>query len=607
LFAVLALGVLCASAQPWMPEAVRWPADGPLPAFETPAEKAAPRPPATDDTTPPPAEPVRCVAEFEPQEGVHLSYATISIPSQGLWCDIIRECQEVGVVYITVHPGSLGQCLNVLQSHGVTLENIEFQICNTNGCWTRDFGGHYVWGETTGDFAMIDQIYYPLRRYDDAIPSIQAGLWHMNYYEAGLRHEGGNFMSDGHGTVMCSDVLYSNNTTWSPAQCREALRDYYGADTTYVFQRIVMDPTGHIDLWAKMLNDTTVMVAQMQPDDSNYELVEAHAAAIAQIPTVYGTPFQVVRCPMPPVQQYWGRYYKSFLNSLIFNGKVLVPIYGQFPELSQQALTIYQAAMPDYEVIGIDCDPIAYQGGAIHCITIGVAEHIADYIHDAVADITPVSPPVQIPPGGGSFQCATTVQNLEADSIYTEAWVEMRYPSGAVEGPLVEKPLAMAGGTTITRNLLQSVPGTAPAGTYQYILYTGSRLPRVVNDSSYFTFTKTGADGLAWEDPAGWWCREITAPAASVVELPGSHALLQAHPNPFNPETVIRYDLPAGARVRLQVYDVAGRLVDNLVDGWQEAGPHEAVFDGLGLASGVYFARLTDGRQTVTAKLVLIP
>jgi len=76
-----------------------------------------------------------------------------------------------------------------------------------------------------------------------------------------------------------------------------------------------------------------------------------------------------------------------------------------------------------------------------------------------------------------------------------------------------------------------------------------------------------------------------------------SFRLSQNYPNPFNPHTTIRYELPCKARVKLEVYDVLGRLVSTLVDLEQEMGSYEVKWDGksddgLALASGIYFYRL---------------
>lgn len=90
------------------------------------------------------------------------------------------------------------------------------------------------------------------------------------------------------------------------------------------------------------------------------------------------------------------------------------------------------------------------------------------------------------------------------------------------------------------------------------------------------------------------------------VEIPVTHALVKAYPNPFNPLATIEYVLPHSTQVRLAVYDVSGAQVATLVDGWTDAGRHEAFFDGTELASGVYVYRLEAGDFVSSGKMVLM-
>ena len=88
-------------------------------------------------------------------------------------------------------------------------------------------------------------------------------------------------------------------------------------------------------------------------------------------------------------------------------------------------------------------------------------------------------------------------------------------------------------------------------------------------------------------------------------------ALYQNYPNPFNPSTKIGYSLPEKCRVRIEVYDISGRHVASLVDGVQASGFHPVVWNGVderggSVASGVYFCRLTSGKETVSKKMVLL-
>jgi flagellar hook assembly protein FlgD len=87
--------------------------------------------------------------------------------------------------------------------------------------------------------------------------------------------------------------------------------------------------------------------------------------------------------------------------------------------------------------------------------------------------------------------------------------------------------------------------------------------------------------------------------------------LLQNYPNPFNPTTVITYQLPTNSFVTLKVYDVLGREVKTLVDGYQRAGSHSVTFSaessaGAALASGVYFYRMVAGSRTFLKKMMFL-
>ncbi len=97
-----------------------------------------------------------------------------------------------------------------------------------------------------------------------------------------------------------------------------------------------------------------------------------------------------------------------------------------------------------------------------------------------------------------------------------------------------------------------------------------------------------------------------TAVRKSGAKLPERFLLEQNYPNPFNPSTEIRYHLSARSRVSLKVYDALGREVETLVSGIEAPGRYTVRFDGAGLASGVYFYRLSAGKYTKTMKMVLL-
>ncbi len=89
-------------------------------------------------------------------------------------------------------------------------------------------------------------------------------------------------------------------------------------------------------------------------------------------------------------------------------------------------------------------------------------------------------------------------------------------------------------------------------------------------------------------------------------QLPVSFRLEQNFPNPFNPNTVISYQLSVVSSVRLVVYDILGQEVAILVNGRQAPGNHEVTFDGRGLSSGVYVYRIQTGSNIASKKMVLM-
>jgi hypothetical protein len=99
--------------------------------------------------------------------------------------------------------------------------------------------------------------------------------------------------------------------------------------------------------------------------------------------------------------------------------------------------------------------------------------------------------------------------------------------------------------------------------------------------------------------------------AAAIKMLPKTFALNQNYPNPFNPTTVIRYALPEGSNVRLEIYNTLGQVVRTLVDGEQAGGVYRITWDGRNehgqeMATGVYIYRIVASDFQATKRMLLI-
>ncbi|MDD5363176.1 MAG: T9SS type A sorting domain-containing protein [Ignavibacteria bacterium] len=90
------------------------------------------------------------------------------------------------------------------------------------------------------------------------------------------------------------------------------------------------------------------------------------------------------------------------------------------------------------------------------------------------------------------------------------------------------------------------------------------------------------------------------------ADIPNTYKLSQNYPNPFNPTTNISYDIPKDGFVTLKIYDVAGREIKTLVNGFINAGSYIMGFNGISLSSGVYYYRLIAGSFVQTKRMVLI-
>lgn len=90
------------------------------------------------------------------------------------------------------------------------------------------------------------------------------------------------------------------------------------------------------------------------------------------------------------------------------------------------------------------------------------------------------------------------------------------------------------------------------------------------------------------------------------TEIPEKFELYQNFPNPFNPSTLIRYDLAKNSDVNIVVYDLLGRQVASLVNQKQNAGRYQVSFDGASLASGIYFYKIVTQEYVQVKRMLLI-
>lgn len=135
------------------------------------------------------------------------------------------------------------------------------------------------------------------------------------------------------------------------------------------------------------------------------------------------------------------------------------------------------------------------------------------------------------------------------------------------------------------------------------------------------------SNGVELQDPNGTWrpgqpnpgnSNQVSNPGdpnskpsitlVETTDYPYQYKLFDNYPNPFNPETIIRYQLPVAGKVILKVYDILGNEIASLLNEYKEAGNYEITFyaDKYNLQSGVYLYRLQSGYFSETKKMLLI-
>ncbi len=246
-------------------------------------------------------------------------------------------------------------------------------------------------------------------------------------------------------------------------------------------------------------------------------------------------------------------YYEALADRFVVQFEAVQHYLGGSPETFQVILNSDGSIVYQYAVVsdGLDCTVGIENGFGDDGLQVLFA---GDYLHDGLAIRFATAPPL--------------------------TWVTADPLSGAV-----------ASGEDVAVNVHFDAAGLAD-GTYFATMFVASNDPltRVIE----LPVTLVVGD-----------------PAAAVGDLPKTLVLNGAVPNPFNPQTDIKFSLPRAGHVDLNLYDVSGRLVRSLLNDNMAAGAHSVRWSGRddagkSVASGTYFMRLVAGGETSVRSMVLI-
>ena len=236
--------------------------------------------------------------------------------------------------------------------------------------WVRDYGPWYIFEDRNP--AIVDNIYNRPRPNDDEISGVFANFWNIPMYGMRLEHTGGNMMEDGRGHGVSDDLVFQENLQHygiNEATVRQRMNDYLGINPYHV----TIDPQGdyiaHVDCWGKYLAPDKILIARLPESNPRYPYYEQVAEYFETTDCCWGYPYHVYRVDEPG-----GYTLAPYTNSLILNKTVYVPM-GSNTTYNNNALAVYQEAMPGYTIVGVNGGSAGWENtDALHCRTRGVMD-----------------------------------------------------------------------------------------------------------------------------------------------------------------------------------------------------------------------------------------
>ncbi len=341
----------------------------------------------------------RMPAEWHPHSATWLSWPK----DPETWPGRVAEVQEIFLQMIaSLVPH---ETVNLLVDDEETEEAVRLR-CNFEGghnlrlhqlptvdSWIRDYGPNFIVAQTSDKLKAVapglaynDWIFnawgnkYEELKHDDAIPEQMESLLGVPRFATGMVLEGGSIDVNGAGIVLTTEQCLLNpnrNPQLGRSEIEQYLQAFLGVQKVlWLGEGIVGDDTdGHIDDIARFVSPTKIVCAvEEDPADANYEILQDNLQRLRRMTDSNGDGFEIATLPMPGVvgggstsTRNLDRLPASYANFYIANRVILAPIFGH-PNDSR-ALEILRELFPDRRVVGINCEPLIWGMGTIHCVT----------------------------------------------------------------------------------------------------------------------------------------------------------------------------------------------------------------------------------------------
>jgi agmatine deiminase len=534
--------------------------------------------PANAITSPPDAENLRTMAEWEEIQA--LTIAWTGFP--GILKQIVAaSVQETRVIIFTQDAQATQSYLTSNNAGGpaIAMDNITLLEEDFDSIWMRDYAGNPVYINDVDSLILVDWIYNrPTRPDDDYSPyyvaqEVNIPLYTTTEAPTDLVNTGGNFMSDGFGTAFASELILDENafnndynvTAKSEEDINAIMSDFMGIDRFIKMPTLPYDGIHHIDMHMKLIDEETLLVGEYPDGVADGPQINANIEYVLDnYNSVFGTPYHVVRIPMPdsqsglyPDSQPTPGYYRTYTNAVFVNNTIIFPTYRE--EFDTTAFRIWGEICPGYNLVGIDCDnqdeQIISLSGAIHCIThsVGVADPLL-ISHQPLQDTPDQVNPYVV---SGYFNHRTGIASAKLfwktiqQSFYTEVVL-----------------------TDMGNNQWQGLIPAHPAGTIIEYYLMGESV------SGKIQLRPMPA-------PAGHWSFEVLGDI-STTELAQAPIISRVYPNPAQAITCIELQLTHSQNIEAFLTDVTGKRVQTIHSGQLSPNRSKLFIDAAQLPAGMY-------------------
>ena len=328
----------------------------------------------------------RMPAEWHRHEATWLSWPKDPVT----WPDRVPQVREIftrmiealapyEIVHVLVDDEAAAEDVR-LRLSPLHAPNVRLHRIPTVDSWIRDYGPNFVIRDK-GDVAFNDWGFnawgdkYETLKADARVPELLQPLLGLKRFEAGsVVLEGGSIDVNGAGVVMTTEQCLLNpnrNPQLDRTGIERALREFLGVrHVLWLGEGVAGDDTdGHIDDIARFVSERTIVCAvEEDPADANYKVLQDNLRRLERARDAQGEPYRIVTLPMPgPVMAENDRLPASYANFYIANQVVLLPVFGHAND--RRAVEILQPLFPDRRVIPINCEPLVWGMGAIHCVT----------------------------------------------------------------------------------------------------------------------------------------------------------------------------------------------------------------------------------------------